>query len=343
MGSWYYSIGSVQQADHHSNGQAEIQLERRLEGAAHLEANRVHVHGGDGHAHNPTAPTHNDVEYQHMAANVHHNSALPLESLMIQSPVAPVSRPASKPPRALRRIRRLDREKKVLSDSAGRKDISKKIDRLKNSFTYDGKDILGRIYDLEGNPIGRIHIHETFPYNFILGDQYYVRGFRFDFIQGTPSFGERRQEIYVRTTAYLTDEGKKSARQYIDHYLDSPLFAMLQRYEGCYQRQKNEAGKTFDILVGEHEAHINLNGKIDIFTPYPAEAPSLSSRCATEQSRGRFAQYTHYTHIKKWIGKTDAQTNEIIATTFKSLAAILDGIFNHTARPSAYERLPLHR
>ncbi len=314
MANWYYVISPVSNLNTSSRGQVEQAgdpLEIILRDAPDKAAGR-----GDASS---------------LVGTIKRIHQTPLYKL--QSPPASelvASKPIG-PPQRLQLIRTLREQAKRETAPAHRKALKGDIRLLQNTFEYQGAG-LEKFDDLQGTPIGWIHADETSSRNFPLGDTQYFTGFRFDFVKGFngQEAGEN-QEIYIRTTAYMAKVGMKKAEKYI---LKSILNESLTpRRHRQYSITKNKAKlrmkgiNSYDRTIEGCNTHINLNGKIEIYTPCPEDIFSLLTgnvrRGISVKPMEMFRQYTRYTKLKQWIGTTNQNVNDTIGATFRNLATVL--------------------
>ena len=239
--------------------------------------------------------------------------------------VETVSRFALPPPKRLEFIRHLSEEKARADSPSERRNINNIIRAEKQAFMYFAAGF-GRVYDLHGNPMARIHSREDSPYSFVLGDNGYFSGFRFDFVEGNRHANEKR--ICLRTTAILTNEGIKEAERYlVRSFRDTTRTAHSNvRYSMSRAEAKRilEKRNTYDVNVASNHAHISLNGKIELFAACPPEISDLLvPPDAFPGSVGRFRQYTQSFRYKQWVGHTTEYTNSFIGSAFEKLANVL--------------------
>jgi len=221
-------------------------------------------------------------------------------------------------PRSLERIRELARQKQEAAPRE-RVEINRLIGQEMERFRYVAEGY-GRVFDLQGNTIGRIHQGDSL-YDFIIGNVQYITGYRFDFIERVGG------GVSIRTTAYLNEDGQKQAEHYIVRSIRNAGTSNYghKRHRLSRSEAKRKMGyrHSFDVNVTGYNTHINTNGKIEIFTLCPRDL------CfeLVDGSGPRFQQYTRYSQFKKWIGETNSDVNTFVGTTFQSLAAVLDEIF----------------
>lgn len=248
--------------------------------------------------------------------------------------------PASK---RLEKIVELYQEKESVKSGYDKTKINKKIKVYKKTFTYLDRG-LNRVYDLNNNLIGRIHSDRDSPSNLEIGNEECIRGFRFDFVWGFMKVNsEDESNVYVRTTAFLTCEGKKKAERYVikrmrensEYIPHSRPNTHYARFGKVHSKPKLDISKykakmrlgntrTFDMSIKGQNAHINLDGKIEIFTFCPQMISSLLVNETSDiKYKANFQEYVHYTTLKRWISRTDKQANLFIGATFQNLADVL--------------------
>lgn len=265
----------------------------------------------------------------------------------ILTPVLPQSIPAELPtvsrkempkPAKLIRIQSLTKEKRAAGNPVVKEAIKKQLaDLTSNSFIYKGRH-MGRIYDLQGNLIGRIHSRENSPYQFVLGDPQYIGGFDFYFVEKANNNTGTSGKLCICTSAYLTDEGKAAAERYLGEYFRSALSPSERRR--LYQR--GIAHRSHDLSIDGYITHLNLKGKVSLFIPCLIDFCLKDGEALPKQSTSsqRFYQYTQYSPVKKWVGETNEAINGFIGQTFKNLSTVLNVIFKEHIHDARYTQPP---
>lgn len=256
-----------------------------------------------------------------------------------------VHRHHAKPPSWRRKQEQLEDEKKKKlrkakpeEKKAIRKEFNKEIkdiSKLKNGYEVPILEYIKtkKFMDLNGNPIGLAYVSESNKRKDILiGNTEFIKYISFDY-SATES-----GESLIRTVAYLTDKGINGLKTYLrnkgkqSYDKSKPVTNKKIKQNPVRNNNKNIKNriltvKTYDMYISGHKVHVNLEGKLDIFTVNKYQNKLLDVKKASKKLGKKILNFARFGREKTWVRQTTGMNNQFIEETFVMLAEILYEIY----------------
>lgn len=264
-----------------------------------------------------------------------------------QTQIKTVGRWKVKPSIVHRLIEKLETESKKSDNTKERIEIKKKMREIRttnkpyghktngiktNSHPTKYESTTKHFIDLNGQTIGEVYKIAKYNKNIDLirmSGSRLIEDIGFDFTR------LNSEDSCLRTFAYLTEEGKDGLRVYLqkcirnrlsyhDHRRNPKLKRASKREVKRIIRTKN----AYDIKIMGMNVHVNLRGKVELFTQYSELSRLLiSNENLTTLQNKRLRKFTEYAGVKKWIYDTTPSFNEFIGKTFRELSRATQTIF----------------
>lgn len=263
-------------------------------------------------------------------------------------------------PRRLEHLRDLKQEKKIDTDILPRAVINREIRNLRSTFLEPFKPppSNNNFSDLQGHSIGKTACINASDCNgdVVVGPSSLVCSASFDFVRrdmnksnGALFLAASQQDsTALRFTAYLTELGQRSLRDFVREQLKS----LHERTENRTRSVRPSSAEikdrflsddrmTFDFDVEGVKVHCNLVGKVQVFCPLVDK-----SLAVIEQSQTPHKTYRHYilkfarfSRFKAWVMRTTDSLNQEVVDGFAALGKVINKIAasqsNSASNPSS--------